>query len=225
MCGRFIQISGPEKIRASLGDLEVSQDIQTGLPPRYNISPTQDILAVLNMPRPLLTATRWGLIPFWAKDTSIGNRMINARAETLLEKPSFRTPLRKRRCIIFSEGFYEWKGTGKDKEPFFIRMKGSEPFGFAGLWDTWADKTSGAQVISSTIITTDANTLVAPIHSRMPVILSPGDYGTWLSAGTVPDDALADLLRPCDPGQMEAYRISRYVNNPRNDSPECMKPI
>lgn len=225
MCGRFIQISEPEKIRAGILDLEMDADALQNFTARYNIAPTQDILTVLNTPVPRLTLSRWGLIPFWAKDRSIGDRMINARAETLLEKPSFRNSLRKHRCIIFSEGFYEWKGTGKDKAPFFIRLKSRKPFGFAGLWDTWTDKLSGKDIVSSTIITTEANRLVAGIHSRMPVILRADDYRVWLSPGSVPDSTLTGLLKPYEDEQMEAYTISRFVNNPGNDSPECIRPL
>jgi putative SOS response-associated peptidase YedK len=136
MCGRFIQIFEPEKIRVHFPDLEMDAQALGGMAPRYNIAPTQDILTVLNTPAPKLTLVHWGLIPFWARDRSMGARMINARAETLPDKPSFKTPFQKRRCIIFSEGFYEWKGAGRDKAPFFIRLKSRQPFGMAGLWDS-----------------------------------------------------------------------------------------
>jgi putative SOS response-associated peptidase YedK len=225
MCGRFIQISDPEKIRASLFDLELDAVELPEFSVRYNIAPTQSILTVLNTPVPRLTHTHWGLIPFWAKDRAISNKMINARAETLLSKHSFKTSLRKRRCIIFSDGFYEWKGAGKGREPFFIRLKSRAPFGFAGLWDKWTDKQTGQDILSSTIITTDAIGALAEIHNRMPVILDPDHYKIWLSEEYVPERALMHCLKPYSTQKMEVYRISALVNNPRNDSAECTWPI
>lgn len=224
MCGRFIQIANPEKIRVILPDMEVDEAAAGGFRPRYNIAPTQDILTVLNTPVPRLTNTHWGLIPFWAKDRSIGSRMINARSETLTSKPSYRDPFRKRRCIIFADGFYEWKGTGRTRTPFFIRMKTCEPFALAGLWDRWKDNRTGHDLLSSTIITTEANALIADIHDRMPVILEPGAYGLWLSAAPVADSELAAFLKPFDASGMEAYEVSRLVNNPGNESSECIRP-
>jgi putative SOS response-associated peptidase YedK len=225
MCGRFIQISDPEKIRASLFDLEMDAAELHGFSVRYNIAPTQNILTVLNTPVPRFTLTHWGLIPFWAKDRTIGNKMINARAETLLLKPSFKTSLQKRRCIIFSDGFYEWKGAGKGKEPFFIRLKSRAPFGFAGLWDKWHDKQTGQDLLSSTIITIDANAALAEVHNRMPVILNPDHYKIWLSEKEVPDGALMHCLKPYSAQDMEVYKISTLVNNPGNDCAECIRPI
>jgi len=225
MCGRFIQISNPEKIRASLIDLELDAAELPEFSMRYNIAPTQNILTVLNTPVPRLTLTHWGLIPFWAKDRTIGNKMINARAETLLLKPSFKTSLHKRRCIILSDGFYEWKGSGKGKEPFFIRLKTRVPFGFAGLWDKWQDRQTGHDILSSTIITIDANAVLAEVHSRMPVILNPDHYKIWLSDKDVPDSTLMHCLKPYSAQELEIYRISTLVNNPGNDSVECIRPI
>jgi putative SOS response-associated peptidase YedK len=225
MCGRFIQISDPKKIRASLFDIEMNAAEIHGFSVRYNIAPTQSILTVLNTKVPRLAYTRWGLIPFWAKDGAIGNKMINARAETLLSKPSFKTSLRKRRCIIFSDGFYEWKGAGKGREPFFIRLKSRAPFGFAGLWDTWTDKQTGQDILSSTIITTDAIGALAEVHNRMPVILDPDHYKIWLSDQDVPEPTLMHCLKPYSAQEFEMYRISSLVNNPGNDSAECMWPI
>jgi putative SOS response-associated peptidase YedK len=192
---------------------------------RYNIAPTQNILTVLNTQVPRLVLSHWGLIPFWAKDRTMGNKMINARAETLLSKPLFKTPLHKRRCIILSDGFYEWKGAGKGKEPFFIRLKSRVPFGFAGLWDKWNDKQTGQEILSSTIITIDANAVLAEVHNRMPVILNPDHYKIWLSDKDVPDSTLMNCLKPYSDREIEVYRISTLVNNPRNDSAECIRPI
>lgn len=225
MCGRFIQIANPEKIRAILPGLEVDEAARAWFRPRYNIAPTQDILAVLNTPVPRLTNTQWGLVPFWAKDRAVASRMINARAETLTTKPSFRDPFRKRRCIVFAEGFYEWKGPGRTRTPYFIRMKSGEPFAMAGLWDRWADAGTGRDLLSSTIVTTRANALVATIHDRMPVILEPWAYGLWLSPHPVSDTELAACLKPLDDSGMEAWEVSRLVNNPANESPECVRPV
>jgi putative SOS response-associated peptidase YedK len=225
MCGRFIQISNPEKIKASLFDLEIDIAEVHGFSMRYNIAPTQSILTVLNTPIPRLSLTHWGLIPSWAKDRTMGNKMINARAETLLSKPSFKTSFQKRRCIIFSDGFYEWKSSGKGKEPFFIRLKGRTPFGFAGLWDKWMDKETGQDILSSTIITIDAKGAIAEVHNRMPVILDPDHYKIWLSKEDVPDSTLMHCLNPYFAHEMEVYRISPLVNDPRNDSAECIRPI
>ena len=225
MCGRFIQIANPEKIKAILPDMEVDEAAAAGFHPRYNIAPSQDILTVINTPVPRLTNTHWGLIPFWAKDKSIGTRMINARAETLSSKPSYRDPFKKRRCIIFTDGFYEWKGDGKTRTPFFIRMKTGESFAMAGLWDRWTDVLAGHDILSSTIITTTANALIAGIHDRMPVILEPGTYGLWLSPTPVSDRELTAYLQPFDDTAMEAWEVSRLVNNPGNESSECIRPV
>ena len=224
MCGRFIQISNPERIRGKIPDLEIGQEVNTGFTPHYNIAPTQNILSVLNYQTPTLTFTRWGLIPFWAKDLTIGSRMINARAETLLDKPSFKTPLRKHRCIIFADGFYEWKTTDKRKIPFFIHFKDSEPFALAGLWDQWTNKTTGEEVVSSSIITTSPNNLIEEIHNRMPVILDPQDYQTWLSPGNMADNVLMACLKTYPSNEMDVYEISRKVNSPANDNPEIIQP-
>lgn len=225
MCGRFVQIADPERIRAVLPGIEVDAPVTQGFRPRYNVAPTQDILTVLNTPTPCLTNTHWGLIPYWAKDRSISSRMINARAETLATKPSFRDPFRKRRCLIFADGFYEWKKTGQTKTPYFIRMKSREPFALAGLWDRWRDGLTGADLLSSTIVTTGANSVVKDIHDRMPAILDPGLYGLWLSPAPASGQELASCLKPFDPSVMEAYEVSRLLNNPENDASECMRPL
>jgi putative SOS response-associated peptidase YedK len=225
MCGRFIQISDPEKIKAGLFDLEVDVAAVMDFRPRYNIAPTQKIITILNTPTPKLTLTRWGLIPFWAKDMTIGNKLINARAETLMTKPSFKNAFHKRRCIIISDGFYEWKGAGKTKTPFFIRLKDKMPMGFAGLWDIWTDKHTNQEILSSSIITTEANPTVAHIHNRMPVILDPDHYKVWLHSDFVQDSILTDCLNPYIAKEMEAYEVSRLVNNPQNDSAECIRPV
>ena len=225
MCGRFIQISNPEKIKVSITDLEIDISVREKFKQHYNIAPTQNILTVLNTTPPKLTFTHWGLIPFWAKDKKIGYKMINARAETLATKSSFREPLKKRRCIVFSDGFYEWKTIDKSKTPYFIHMKDKEPFAFACLWDHWTDKETGETINSSTNITTDANPLVGELHNRMPVILEPDHYQVWLSSDPVPQQILFECLHPYPPEKMEIYEISKLVNSPRNDSPEIINPV
>ena len=220
MCGRFIQISNPEVIRLGIPDLLIDPAVQESFVPRYNIAPTQNILTVLNTERPTLTYTRWGLIPSWARDPSMGARMINARGETLKEKNSFKGPFRKRRCIIFADGFYEWKSEGRSRVPYLIRMKDARPFGMAGLWDCWKDIRTGGEIITSTIITTSPNELAAAIHNRMPAILKIEDYPVWLDPGAPRDETLMQC-NPFPQEMMEA-EVSRLVNNPSYDSPECI---
>ena len=225
MCGRFIQISDPEKIKISITDLEIEEGVRERFKQRFNIAPTQDILTVLNRPVPKLTFTHWGLIPFWAKDKAIGNRMINARADTIATKPSFKESFKKRRCIILSDGFFEWKQKNKIKTPYFIRMKTGEPFAFAGLWDNWTNEQTGETLISSTIITTDANSFVSYIHNRMPAILEPDSYRFWLNPLPESANNLMKCIKPFPHDELEALEISRLVNSPQNDSPEIIKPV
>jgi putative SOS response-associated peptidase YedK len=168
----------------------------------------------------------WGLIPSWAKDVSIGNRMINARAETLAEKPAFRNALKRRRCLIPADGFYEWKkfADGK-KQPMYIRMRDRRPFAFAGLWGVWRDKTgAGGEIPSCTIITTEPNTLMNSIHNRMPAIIRAEDYRQWLAPNERPTDELAAMLKPYPEAEMEAFPVSKMVNSPANESAKCIDP-
>jgi putative SOS response-associated peptidase YedK len=225
MCGRFIQVANPEKIKVQISDLDIDPEVSSQFRPRYNIAPTQNILTVLNTGKPKLVYTRWGLIPFWAKDPAMGARMINARGETLLEKSSFKAPFRKKRCIIFADGFYEWKSAGRVKTPFLVRLRNQDPFGMAGLWDQWVDPASGDRVISSTIITTTANGLVSTIHDRMPAILKRADYRTWLDPGDVGEGRLMGCIDSYPAMEMEAFEVSRAVNSPAFDAPECIKPL
>ena len=174
MCGRFI-FTDPAKIKRLLPDADIDQ-IRIEFAPSYNIAPSQNIPAILNDGSNRVRLIRWGLVPSWAKDLSIGYKIINARAETITEKPAFKRLIKGRRCLIFTEGFYEWKKLGKGKQPYFIRMKEQQAFAFAGLWDIW--KKDGDALVSGTVITTDTYTLVAKIHDRMPAILS-WDYYEW----------------------------------------------
>lgn len=222
MCGRYTLSSKGDEV-ALLFDLqEIPQ-----LPLRYNIAPTQET-AVVRVERPgeprRLDLLRWGLIPYWAKEASIGNRMINARAESVAEKPAYRWSFRKKRCLIPTDGFYEWKKEGKAKQPYLIRRKDAKPFAFAGLWDRWQDPERGP-IDTFTILTTDANELIRPLHDRMPVILDPRDFDLWLDPAFENRESLQPLLAPFDPGQMETFPVSRAVNSPANDVADCIEPL
>jgi putative SOS response-associated peptidase YedK len=194
--------------------------------PRYNIAPSQAIAVVANGEGKHVEFFRWGLIPSWAKEASIGDRMINARAESVATKPSFRGPFRHRRCVVLADGFYEWQaGAGRrTKTPFYIRLKSGGPFALAGLWDRWHTP-EGTAISSCTIITTAANEMMVPIHNRMPVILDPAAYAEWLDVGEHPPDRLGRLLGPYPAEEMTAYPVSPLVNNPRHDVPECVVPV
>ena len=218
MCGRFI-FTDPSKIKRLMPDADIDQ-LRIEFAPNYNIAPSQNIPAVLNDGSNKVRLIRWGLIPSWAKDISIGYRMINARAETLTEKPAFKRLIKEKRCLIFAEGFYEWEKQGKTKQPYFIHMKDSQAFAFAGLWDIW-EKEENA-VISGTIITTVANSLVAGIHERMPVILPANSYDLWL--GHDRGDVM-NFLKPYPAEEMEAYPVSTLAGSPAGNSPEFIKPI
>lgn len=217
MCGRFALSPKTSQIEHLVPGLKVTKEIK----PRYNIAPTQNISCVLNDGRLEVSSLRWGLIPSWAKDPSIGSRMINSRAETILEKPSFRTAFRKRRCLILADGFYEWKKISPTKKiPQFIRMKDAGPFTFGGIWEQWIDP-NGEIIRTASIITTMPNELMSSIHDRMPLIIPGNDRMLWLSREETPPVQLIDLLRPYPADEMEAYEVSTLVNNPGNDLPEC----
>jgi putative SOS response-associated peptidase YedK len=164
---------------------------------------------------------RWGLIPAWAKDKAVGYKMINVRAEGIATKPSFRSALKARRCLVVASGFYEWQKTPSGKQPHWIGLVDRKPFAFAGLWESWTDPVGGEHIETYTIITTEPNGLCAPIHNRMPVILDPADYDRWLSAETPPED----LLRPFPAEQMMAYPVSAWVNKPANNDARCIEPV
>lgn len=224
MCGRFT-LRAPASVIAeqfSLFDLP-------SLSPRYNIAPTQTVAVVRQVGESggagrELVNLRWGLIPHWAKDPAIGNRMINARSESVAEKPAYRTALRRRRCLVAADGFYEWQPGGRRKQPYFIHMKDDRPFGFAGLWETW-EGPENSYIESCTIITTDANALMAPIHDRMPVIVDPKDYGLWLDTSVQDPAPLLPLLRPFQGDLLVAEPIGTRVNSPANDDAACIAPL
>ncbi len=219
MCGRYTLVT-PAKKLAEEFSLDASS---VDLPPNYNVAPTQGVAAVLSEGgERRLEILRWGLIPPWADDPQIGSRMVNARAETAPEKPSFRRAFRERRCLIPSDGFYEWKRTNGSKQPYYIHMKDERPFAFAGLWESWNDN-GGPAIRSCTILTTGPNALVAGVHDRMPVILPAGFYDAWLDPEAERDE-LAALLAPYPEDEMEAYPVSRFVNSPSNNDPRCIEP-
>jgi putative SOS response-associated peptidase YedK len=223
MCGRFALIADTEQV-ATLFEVDDVANIPAAVP-RYNIAPTQPVLAVrLNENgRREITFFRWGLIPSWSKDISIGSRLINARAETVTDKPSFRNAFKRRRCLIPADGFFEWQKSNGKKQPMYIHAADGRPFALAGLWEVWQDP-QGSTLQSCTILTTAPNELMSTIHDRMPAIIEQEDFGAWLDPGPNPDDAL-HLLRPYPAAMMAAYPVSTAVNSPSNDTPECIQPI
>jgi putative SOS response-associated peptidase YedK len=223
MCGRFTLRASASAIAEQFSLFEVPE-----LPPRYNIAPSQPVAVVRRRPQSgddqrQLVLMRWGLIPSWATDPAIGNRLANARSESVLEKPAFRAAMRRRRCLIPADGFYEWKKNGRNKQPYLIGLRDGRLFAFAGLWEAW-EGADHSYVESCTILTTTPNELMAPIHDRMPVILPAEAYGPWLDPAVPPAEVLA-WLRPLPADQMTAYPVSTLVNNPRNDRPECVAPL
>jgi putative SOS response-associated peptidase YedK len=220
MCGRFTLTADVNTLQESFPFVEMPQ----GMQPHFNIAPTQPVAVVPNDGRNKLDFFVWGLIPSWAKDPGIGSRLINARAETLQEKPSFRTAFRRRRCLVLADGFYEWKQGERGKTPMYIRLASGKPFAFAGLWESW-NSPDGSNVLSCTIITTQPNELMATIHNRMPVILPEEAYPIWLESGEADLQQLAGLLKPYPAEQMQAYPVSPLVNSPKNDLPEVIRPV
>lgn len=220
MCGRYTLSQSEESIAAAFGITAIPK-----LLPRYNIAPTQPVPTVLlrNESQRQLQLLHWGLIPSWAKDPRMGAKMINARAETIAEKPSFRSAFRRRRCLIVADGFYEWQRRDKRKQPYYFRVGAGELFAFAGLWEHWQNA-AGDEIESCTIVTTDPNDLMQSIHDRMPVILHPQDYDRWLDPATE-SSRLLELLRPFEANEMQHYPVSLEVNNPRHDSPNCIQPV
>jgi putative SOS response-associated peptidase YedK len=232
MCGRYTLTSPVAEVAATFGFPE-----RPNLPARFNIAPTQQIAAVRRDPadgRRHLALLRWGLVPSWAKDAAIGSRMINARAETLAEKPAFRSALKHRRCLIPADGFYEWRRDpgGGPKQPFRIVMRDGEPFALAGLWEVWKEPREAPSdpapldqpLESATIVTTAANAVLRDLHDRMPVILAELDWDAWLDPAVPPEAALA-LLKPCPEDWLDRYPVSTRVNSVRNDDPTLIEPV
>ena len=222
MCGRF-----------TLTDPEADLAVQFNLPeipdmsPRYNIAPTQPVAAVrvgAETAAREMVLLHWGLIPFWAKDLNIGARMINARSETVAEKPAFRAAFRRRCCLVVADGFYEWQKQNGTKQPYYIRLRDARPFAIAGLWEHW-EGADGSMLESCTLLTTQPNDLLKPLHNRMPVILHPQNYDLWLDPEVQQADPLKSLLHPFPPDNMDAYPVSRWVNSPNNDDSKCIQPL
>jgi putative SOS response-associated peptidase YedK len=220
MCGRY-------SLTISMGEMVKAFGVLPGdeLVPRYNIAPTQTVPVVCQNGDGTrhLRQYRWGLIPHWAKDASIGSRMINARCETVAEKPAFRGAIRYRRCLIPASGFFEWKQSENKRVPFYIRRQDQAPMAFAGIWETW--KGQEETIVSCSILTTGANSLVSTLHDRMPVILSSAEYETWLDREVDDPGALAPLYRAFPSDLLEAYEVSTVVNKFQNDSEECIKAV
>ena len=221
MCGRFVQYTLFPLLQKEFS-LKFGEDVP--LRPSYNIAPTQEVPVVVNEGGNRLTQCRWGLVPPWSKDSSIGSRMINARAETLAEKPSFKEPLKKHRCLIVADGFYEWKKTDGGKVPVYITTKDGRPFGFAGLYSDWRP-TKGEIIRTCTIVTTEPNELLEPIHNRMPVIIKPDDRDRWLDPDEHDPDRLLSLLAPYPSDEMNAWEVSHAVNSPSNNGPDNIKSL
>ena len=218
MCGRYT-LKTPINVLAEGFEIK---EYPSSITPNYNTAPTQEVAAVVEEDeKRKLEVFHWGLIPSWAKDPGIGNKMINARAETVSEKPSFRSAFKKRRCLILADGFYEWQKTDNGKQPYHIKMADGAPFAFAGLWEIWKDE---EEIRSCTIITTGANDLMDEIHHRMPVILHPEDYDVWLDPDFDEKELLTSLLKPYPADAMEAYPVSRRVNKPSNNEPSVLEP-
>lgn len=219
MCGRFTTILEPDELAEELNLGQVAADYA----PRYNVAPTQPVPFVWDDKTRNVELYHWGLIPPWAKDREIGGRLINARAETIRERPAFKQAFLQRRGLVLATGFYEWKKVGNAKNPFYFQLVSQRAFPFAGLWETWVSP-QGEMIHSCTIITCAANDLMAPIHDRMPVILEKKDMEPWLDPRTPPEIA-SSLLKPYPADRMEKYPVSQLVNNPRVDLPECIQPI
>jgi putative SOS response-associated peptidase YedK len=222
MCGRVtIQTPAVELAREfALTGIRAAIDR-----PRFNLAPTQLMPVVPNDGQRMLDAYRWGLIPSWAKDVSIGNKLINARGETVAEKPSFRSAFKRKRCLLLIDGFYEWKQSTKPKTPFFFHRKDRKPFALAGLWEEWRAPDTGEVVRTCALITTGPNAVMAPLHDRMPVILSPGGQELWLRPEPLEPAQLQPLIAPCPDDFLEAYEVARVVNSPANDVPACVERV
>ncbi len=217
MCGRFTLTTNP----AEAQDAFPGFGFPPVFAPRFNIAPSQPLLAIPNDGSKQATFFLWGFMPTWAKDSGFDRKLINARGETLTEKPSFKGAYQYRRCLILADGFYEWKAVGGQKTPHFIFMRSRQPFAFAGLWSDW-ESADGSRLKTCAIITTEPNELMRPIHKRMPVILPPAAYRAWLDSR--PRNDLQPLLKPYPAEKMDAYPVSTLVNNPANERAECVVP-
>lgn len=221
MCGRFTLTLSPDDLAEFFGLSKVQS-----FGPRYNIAPSQEVVAIrVEEGKRKLDLLRWGLIPFWAEDSKIGYRTINARAETVHKSPAFRAAFRGRRCIIAADSFYEWDHRAATRQPYRIARADGKPLAFAGLWEQWEEKEGKAVIESCTIVTTDASDPVIRLHDRMPVILEPSDFDLWLDPEEKGVDHLKQVLRPADPGTLTIYPVSTYVNKATNEGERCIEPI
>lgn len=222
MCGRYT-ISSPGDVVAEVFSLDAPPELAA----RWNVAPTQHV-PVVRVPAPgaprELALVRWGLVPAWAKDAAIGNRLINARAETLAEKPAFRGPLKRQRCLVVADGFYEWKPEGKRKQPWLFRRGDGRPFGIAGLWSRWTDPATG-DLESCTLVTTTPNAVLAPVHDRMPAIVDREQFALWLDPAISDVARLLPLLAPAPDDLLRGFPVGLAVNNPAHDRPECAAPL
>jgi len=222
MCGRFVGYRSLEELKEFFPIDRSACEVTAN----YNVAPSQEILALFKKKgENWLDKFHWGLVPFWAKDPSIGNRMINARAETVTEKPSFKDAFKRRRCLIIADGFYEWKGSKGQKQPMFITRPDKTPFAFAGLWETWGKKEQESLYKSCTIITTEACEAIRDIHHRMPVILKPEAYGPWLNPENQDIAALKKILKKALLTELVGYPVSKQVNSIRNNDATCIDPL
>ena len=220
MCGRFVRKRSSSLLAREFGADHISDELQ----PSFNVAPTHDVAVIVSDGARQLISMRWGLVPGWATDPKIGSSLINARAETLTRKTAFRDAFQRRRCLVIADGFYEWKNVGGVKTPLLIQLKSERSFGFAGLYETWTPPL-GQPLTTCTIITTEPNELVRPIHNRMPVILLKEAEDLWLDSSLVDHHRLLDLLQPYPADEMNAYAVSSLVNSVKNDSPECIEPV
>lgn len=224
MCGRYSQRQSAEIIAQAF-----QVDNVPPLKPRYNIAPTQSVPTILQLSTSTnrqLKMLHWGLIPSWAKDSKMGSKLINARAETVAEKPSFRSAFRQRRCLVLADGFYEWQQQeDKQKQPFYFRMSDEHPFAFAGLWEHWEDKDTGKTIESCTLLTTEPNELMQSVHNRMPVILEPKNYDIWLDPEVKNPELLQPFLHPYPAEEMTFFPVSKAVNKASNDTAECINSL
>ena len=226
MCGRFTMRTPTETMAALFDGLRFPK-----LAPRYNICPTQPVTCIRQSTEQdhEVVGLRWGLVPSWAKDLKIGAKMINARSETVSTKPSFRAAFKSRRCLVLADGFYEWKRTGSQKQPHYISRRDDRPFYMAGLWESWKDKSQDALddavIETCTILTTEANATMEPLHDRMPVILHQDDFDFWLDKEFSDVKQLEKVLVPLVTDELRTYPVSKMVGKPINDSPECIEPV
>ncbi len=224
MCGRFAQKTKPKNL-AKKFQIVLKVGLES-IKPRFNIAPSSLVPCIrvpFNETKPVMETLKWGLVPSWAKDPAIGFKLANARAETMAEKPSFRSAFKKQRCLVPADGFYEWDQKTKPKQPFYFYMKNEEPFCLAGLWEFWKPKDGKGEPIQSfTLITTEANSILAPVHDRMPVILEEKDFEAWLDPRNQDVEKLKQFLKPFPASQMASYPVSLYMSNTRNEGPQCL---